>query len=110
MCVIRDSAVDVYCQAKDIETLEVRIKEMIKSEPAFARTKETATAAIDYLFTQPVTIITAMSKVMGKAYNTVQNILIELTRHSLVIVKAVNRRGNRYRFDSYLSLLEKDYA
>jgi len=108
--VIRDSAVDAYSRAKDIEALELSIKETIQNKPDFVRTRETALAAIGYLFCQPVTTITAMSETTGKVYNTTQNILREFMGQGWVSENIISERNRRYRFDPYLALLEKDYA
>lgn len=107
---IRDSAIDAHKRAKDIENLEVKLKSFIKSDASFAKMRETASLTLEFMFAQPITNIPELSKNLGKAYNTVQNILNVFKTHSLVSEKIVNQRNKIYRFEPYLELLEKEYA
>ena len=106
---IRDSAIDAHTRAKEIEGLENRLKEMVQSDACFAKTRETAALALDFLFTQPITGIAEMGQKLGKAYNTVQNILKEFEKLGFVSENIVHKRNKFYRFEIYLNLLEKEY-
>lgn len=106
---IRDSASDACTRIREIEALEVSLKDMIHNDPQFIKTRGIAFAAIDYLFTQPVTTIADMSDKLGKAYNTVHNILKRFVELKFVAEDAVRKRNKLYRFEQYLALLEKEY-
>ncbi len=106
---IRDSARDAYIRAKEIEALESTLKDMAQNDPRFAKMRETATRALDFLFSQPVTGIAGMSHSLGKAYNTVSNILKEFVARGLVSEHIIHKRNKLYRFEPYLALLEKEY-
>jgi Fic family protein len=106
---IRDSASDAHTRAKEIEALEIRLKDMIQTDPQFIRMRDAATAAVDFLFVQPVTNIAEMSKALDKAYNTVHNILKRLIELGLVAEDSTRKRNKLYRFVPYLAVLEKEY-
>lgn len=107
---IRDSAVDAHTRAKEIESLEIKLKQLIKSNEAFTKMRDTATSVLELLFSQPVTGIADMSSKLKKAYNTVHNILKAFVQHGLVAETIINKRNKLYRFDLYLQLLEKEYV
>ena len=106
---IRNSAMDAYKRAKDIEALGNELQYMIQNDHGFAKTKETALLALDFLFTQPITGIAEMSKKLGKAYNTVQSIFQEFIKHDLIAESTASKRNKLYRFGAYIKLLEKEY-
>jgi Fic family protein len=106
---IQESAIDAHIRAKEIENLEIKLKEWIKTDVAFAKMRETATYVLDLLFTQPITAIPEMSKKLGKTYNTIQNSLRVFIQHDLVSESILHKRNKRYRFEPYLALLEKEY-
>lgn len=107
---IRDSARDAHTRAKEIETLETTLQDRVLNDPNFARMRETAALALNFLFTQPITGIAEMSQNLGKAYNTIQNILKEFIKHDLVSETIIHKRNKLYRFEAYLTLLEKEYS
>jgi Fic family protein len=106
---IRDSALDAYTRAKEIELLEIKLKQILQADFSLAKMRETAAQALDFLFTQPVTSIPEMSKSLCKAYNTIQNVLKIFTKLGIVNENVFHRRSRLYRFDPYLNLLEKEY-
>lgn len=107
---IRDSALDAYQRIKDIEQLEHQLIGKIRSDAAFAKTRDTATAAINYLFTQPVTSISQMSSAIGKTHNTTQSILAKLIALGCVSTASSQKRNRLYQFDAYLTLLDNEQA
>lgn len=106
---IAESAVDAHNRAKDVEALEFRLKNEIQTDPRFSRMRDTAMVALTFLFMQPITRVSEMSHHLGKAYNTINSILKQFIELGLVSENVINKRNKLYRFDSYLSLLEKDY-
>lgn len=107
---IRDTGIDAYKRAQDIETLETNLKQRINTDSVFTRTKETAHAALDLFFIRPITTTTIMSEKLGKAYNTIQALMITFMDLGVVSEHMINKRSKAYRFDSYIELLEKEYV
>lgn len=106
---IRDSAKDAYIRAKEIESLDNRLKGIIQNNPEFTKMRETARLILDFLFTHPITTISEVSQNLNKAYNTIQNTLEEFIKLKLVSESIFNKRNKLYRFEAYLNLLEKEY-
>lgn len=105
---IKESAQDAYIRAKKIESLEINFKNLIDTHPRFAKMKETATLALDFLFSYPITATAEMGQKLGKAYNTVQNILKEFEKLELVTQHIIHKRNKLYHFKPYLTLLEEE--
>lgn len=110
LTIIRDSAIDAYRRAQEIEALETELNELIQTDSRFVRIRETAAAALNFLFSQPITSIAHMSDELDKAYNTIQNILHLFVETGIVTQRIVNKRNKLYHFAPYLALLEKEYA
>src|SRR3989338_9940956 len=106
---IRDSALDAHTRAKEIEELENRLKSLIQESSHFAKMRETAIFVLEYLFTQPVTAIAEISQKLDKAYNTISNILKKFVELDIVSENTLHKRNKLYRFEVYLTLLEKEY-
>jgi len=107
---IKESALDAYARAKEIEELEQRLKDLIQTEQRFLKTKDTATLVLAGLFTQPVTGISEMSEAVGKSYNTVSAIFKLFLEVGLISESTSLKRNKLYRFDPYLAVLEKEYS
>jgi Fic family protein len=107
---IRDSSLDAYNRAKEIEQLEMTLKQKIHNDPEFAKMRELALLSIEFLFSHPITEIAYMSKNLDKHYNSIDKILEKFVNMGIVSQSLVNKRNKLYHFDSYLNLLEKDYS
>lgn len=107
---IRDSALDAHTRAKEIEALENRLKSIIQEDSHFVKMKKTASLVLDYLFTQPVTGISEISQKLGKSYNTISHILKQFVKLNIISENIIHKRNKLYRFELYLTLLEKDYS
>ncbi len=106
---IRDSALDAHRRAKEIESLEETLKHFILNHAGFSKIREIATSALSALFAQPITGVPEMSQTLDKAYNTSNHILKAFVKHGFVSETILHKRNKIYRFDAYLTLLEKEY-
>lgn len=106
---IRDSSLDAYRQAKEIEHLENDLKALIQTDPKFSKMRETALSGLNILFQMPIMGIKEMSLGIGKAYNTAHNIIMHFMDLGIVSENNDQKRNKLYRFDPYLKLLEKEY-
>jgi len=107
---IHDSAIDAYQRAKSIEDLEEKIKHKIKYDDAFYKVREISNDILECLFMHPVTSVTELSKILGKAYNTISSRLQHFSELGIVSPYSINEKNTLYRFDSCLNLLEKDFS
>jgi hypothetical protein len=106
---IEEGALDAHHRAKEIEALEVKLKTEIQKNPKFSRIRETALLVLNFLFSNPVTRIPDVSQHCGKAYNTVSNVFKQMMELKMVSEGSPNKRNKPYRFDPYITLLEKEY-
>ncbi len=106
---VKESALDAYARAKDIENLDAKLKALIFSDQSFSKMRDTAFSVLELLFIRPITGVTELSEKLDKAYNTIQHILKEFIRHNIVSENIINKRNKLYRFEEYLELLEKEY-
>ena len=107
---IKESAFDAHLRAKEIETLEQQLQNLIQTAPQFRRMRETADLVLSFLFSQPILGISELSEKTGKAYNTVHNIIKQFIDAGIVSEGSAHKRNKFYRFEPYLTLLEKEYT
>lgn len=107
---VRDSAIDAYRRAKEIEDLESNLRDLIQRDSRFAKNSGTALLVLDAFFGKPVTSITEMSVSLNKSYNTIQAILTAFMEAGIVSIANTNKRNKIYYFDAYLALLGKEYG
>lgn len=107
---IRDSARDGYTRAKAIEQLEISLQKIIQQDARFVKIRETAATVLNFLFIQPITTIVEMSQATDKAYNTISNIFKPFVALGILVEETVCKRNKIYRFQPYLTLLEKEYV
>ncbi len=105
---IKESSLDAYVRAKEIENLEKEIAMMIQAEPKFAKMRLTAIGVLCVLFQKPVASIEEISQVMGKSYNTVHNIIMRFIDLGVVSENKEQQRNKLYCFEPYLQLLRKE--
>jgi Fic family protein len=106
---IRDSAIDAYRRATEIEELEIKLKNLLQNDVRFTKMRGSAGEILNLLFSRPVAGVAEMSKTLGKSYNTVDKILKEFVTMGFVSETIVHKRNKLYRFEAYLELLEKEY-
>lgn len=107
---IRSSAVDAYWRAKEIEDLDTTLQNIIQNSVRFAKTRDTASQVLNFLFTQPIATISQMSHKLDRAYNTIKNTVKHFAQLQLVSEHTMHKRNKVYRFKPYLALLEKEYT
>ncbi len=106
---IKESAIDAHTRAKTIENLEISLKKLIQTNADFTKMRQTANTVLEFIFSNPVTGTAEISKKLGKAYNTIHNILKIFVHHNIVSENIIHKRNKVYRFAPYLKLLEKEY-
>lgn len=106
---INESALDAYNRAKEIEVLEKKLNNLVQNDIKFLKTREISKLALNFLFEQPVTNISDMSQSLGKAYNTIKNILKIFLQLEIVMENTTNKRNKLYTFKPYIHILEKEY-
>ena len=108
---VAQSAIDANVRIKEIEALDLQLKNQIKNNPQFAQTQETAFLVLQSLFSMPITTVAYISAEIDKSYNTINNIIIKFIEMGILIQTDAtkNKRYKQYSFNMYLNLLEKEY-
>lgn len=105
---IKDSSFDAYCRAKNIEKLEKDLMNMIQVSQHFFKIRYTALQALSVLFQLPIINIQELSKRLNKAYNTINNLILQFVEAKILVEDSNNKKRNKlYRFEAYLELLEQ---
>ncbi|APR98676.1 Fic family protein [Wolbachia endosymbiont of Folsomia candida] len=104
---IKDSSFDAYCRAKSIEKLEKDLINMIQVSQHFFKIRDIALQALNILFQLPIINIKELSERLDKAYNTVNNLILQFVEANVLVEDRNNKKRNKlYKFEAYLELLE----
>lgn len=106
---IRDSSLDAYRRAKDIEALEKNLRTTIETDRAFSRARPTALKALSLFFQLPVISITEVSARLNKAYNTAHGVMRLFVDLGYLQENTEQKRNKLYTFTPYIELLEREY-
>lgn len=105
---IKESSDHAYSRAKEIEALDAQIKKQIEQDPLFQKIRATALQALEVLFRSPIITVRALSEGIGKAYNTADHLIQQFMKAGVLREMEKKPRGQCYRFEAYLTLLERD--
>lgn len=106
---IKETAVDAYQRAKDIEQLEQELKEIVATQKRSHAIQEMRRLALTILFSHPVINIKTLSAELKVAYNTASNIIVDFVKLGILIEETGQKRSRLFRFKAYVELLEKEY-
>lgn len=106
---IKETAIDAYQRAKDIELLEQELKEIIIAQKQSNKMQQMRLLALMVLFSHPVININTLSTELRISYNTASNIITDFVKLDILIEETGQKRSRLFRFSSYLELLEKEY-
>ena len=108
MLVIKNSCIDTYRRAKEIEQLRQATIKAIEQKSS-TRSLPTKLKALELLFTDPVISITQLSEKLGVSYNTAHNIIIDFVTLGILIELTEQKRYKLFSFKQYLAILEQSY-
>ncbi len=103
---MRDSSLDAFKRIKEIEGLEERILQLIRTDSTLVRMGEAPYKALNVVFQLPIINIGELSKRIEKSYNTASKIILQFVKLGLLSEVTKQKRDKLYRFDGYLELLE----
>lgn len=106
---IRDSSIDAYERARQIEELQKQLTELISNNAKSIKTKETQLNSLSILFGYPVISINELGLQLGASYNTAANVISEFLQLNIVVEENQQKRGKLFKFKRYLDVLEKEY-
>jgi len=105
---IRDSSLDAFQRIKDIQALDNDIQKLIRSTPSLHKMGTAPYQALSILFQNPVINISELSNQLDKSYNTSSKLIQHFIELGLLEESTKQKRDKLYRFQPYLTLLERD--
>jgi len=104
---IKETSIDAFKRAKDIETLEHSLTEQIKEK--YPKTRESRVRALSIIFSYPIINISEMARQLDVAFNTANQIILDLTKLDILFEETKQKRGKLYKFRPYLEILNREY-
>lgn len=105
---IRDSCIDAYQRAKDIETLRKNITQIILQDSKNNKMHDNLLKALTVFFNFPVISIKELSLQLDISYNTANSIIIKSLELGFIVEDTKKKRGKLFKFKKYLDILERD--
>lgn len=108
---VAESALDANLRIKEIEALELKLKEQIKKDPQFIKSQEIALIVLSSLFASPITTVSIIGKAINKTHQTTTKIVTKFIELGILsqTIQTLDKRYKQYKFHQYLDLLEKEY-
>jgi len=107
---LKESSIDAYKRAKDIETLRQDLIQRITNEKRFSiSVKEKRLTTLSLLFSYPVISISILSLYLKVSYNTAHRIIADFINLGLLSEENNQARGKLFIFKHYLDILEQEY-
>lgn len=110
LTVIRDSSIDAYQRAQEIEALSNKLQMLILDTKPFNPKKHAPKfKALSILFGSPVISINELSLQLNVSFNTAKQIIAEFIQRGLLTHETQQKRSKLFTFQPYLEILEKEY-
>ncbi len=106
---IKEGALDAYKRAKEIESLEQKLRNKILKDKNFFKIKEVADQTLSILFQFPVISIKELKNKIGRSYNSSNSIIDQFVEAKILIETTKQKRNKLFCFQEYLILLDKEY-
>jgi len=104
---IRDSSIDAYKRAKDIQALQEQLTQLIVDKST--KTPTTKLRALSTLFIYPVISVNMLSTELDITYNTARQIIADFIALGFLEEESTQKRGKLFKFKNYLSVLDRSY-
>ena len=106
---IRDSSIDAYKRAVDIQKLIEELSEKIMQDKQFDSNRESRLKALSILFSFPVISINELSTQLDMSYNTANKIITNFVDLGFLSEETQQKRGKLYRLMPYFEVLQREY-
>jgi len=104
---IKETSIDAFNRAKDIQLLEHDLAERIKEK--YQKTVSSRLQALSVIFSFPVINISEMAQQLDVAFNTANQIISDFVKEDILVEETRQKRGKLYKFKPYLDILEREY-
>jgi Fic family protein len=106
---MRESSIDAYRRAKDIEQLQEQLTDAIAGNKKLSKTQQSRMHALSVIFMYPFISIKELQKQLDVSYNTAHQIIIDFMDMGLLQESTGQKRGKLYKFTAYWEILEREY-
>jgi Fic family protein len=106
---IREGALDAHKRAKEIESLEQKLRNKILKDKNFSKIKEVADQTLSILFQLPVISVGELKNKISRSFNSANSIINKLIEAKILVEATKQKRNKLFCFQEYLSLLDKEY-
>lgn len=106
---IKESCIDAYKRAINIEILLKEFKERIIAQNQPEKTTDLRLLAFALLASYPVISINELSSQLDISYNTANSIITEFVALDILTEETKQKRGKLFKFKQYIDELEQDY-
>lgn len=107
---IKESSIDAYKRAKDIERLGKDLSLEIKKHNKPGKSCDMKLQALSIFFSYPIISIKELSLQLDTSYNTANQIITHFIDLGFVGEENQLKRGKLFKFIPYFAVLEKEYA
>ena len=101
---IKESAIDAYKRAQEIELLRQNIMDVVSSE----KNSTDMIKALSIFFIYPIININELKNNLEVSYNTAKKIISRFIELGFIVEETKQRRDKLFRFKTYLDILERD--
>lgn len=109
LAAIKDSAIDAYRRARDIETLQESLAKIISKNVPSTKLAETRIKAVSILFSFPVINVNELKEQLDVSYNTASQIIDSFVTLEILRAEPLQKRGKIFKFVQYIEILKKEY-
>lgn len=106
---IKESSIDAYRRAKDIESLTVHLKHVITKDIQSGKSADMRLQAINVLFNYPVITTNELAIQLDVSYNTAAQIITDCINLQILTQENEQKRGKLFKLKPYFEILEKEY-
>lgn len=107
---IRESAIDAYRRAKEVEALHDELAHIISSEKRAQKAQQLRLNALAVIFGSPVVSVNFLASQLGVSYNTAAQIITDFSTQGILAAQTKQKRGKTFQFKQYIDILEREYA
>ncbi len=106
---IKESGIDAYRRAKDIEALDQDLRQRIINEKRFSKMHKTMLRALMIIFRYPIINVRELSLKLNMSYNTTNRVIADFVQLGFLVEENQQKRGKLFKFKPYIDVLEQEY-
>lgn len=106
---IKESSIDAYTRAKDIESLNQELTQIIMGKEKSEKARDKKLRSLSVLFMNPMININELSFQLDVSYNSAGKVISDFVELGFLVEETQQKRGKLFKFKPYLDVLEREY-